>query len=192
MKKILTVASVLFSTVVFAGGTDENPSSSASGVAVLKNSNSTFTVLYKSARTSDVKVAIHNTAGELVYSEKVKNASGFARPYNFASLPDGDYTISVSDSEGKKVERVALQSGTVTKLVNVKKIGVEGKYLLTAAGKGSESIRVSIFDGQQNLLYTESRVISGDFAQVYNVAKVKGSLSFEIVHENGESKRIDY
>lgn len=192
MKKIMTIAAgVLFSTVVFAGGTDENPSN-ASQVAILKNGSSTFKLIYKGASASEVKVAIYDAKNKLVFAERVKSSDGFLRPYNFDGLAEGEYTIAITDASGKRVEKIAYQSGTINKLVNVKKIGDDQKYLLTAAGKGTETIRVNIFDSAQTLLHTESKSISADFAQVYNLVKVSGPLTFEIVHENGDTKRIQY
>jgi hypothetical protein len=192
MKKIMTIAAgVLFCTVVFASGTDENPSS-ASQVAIMKNGSSTFKLIYKGSSASDVKVAIYDAKNKLVFSERVKNSDGFLRPYNFDGLAEGEYTIAITDESGKRVEKVAYQSGTINKLVNVKKIGDEQKYLLTAGGKGAETIRVNIFDSAQTLLHTESKSIKADFAQVYSLVNVNGPLTFEIIHENGDTKRIQY
>jgi hypothetical protein len=192
MKKIMTIAAgVLFSTVVFAGGTDENPSS-ASGVAVLRNGESTFKLIYKGSKVSDVKITIADARNKLVFSETVRHVDGFLRPYNFSSLSEGEYTITITDESGKKVEKVDYRSGQVTKLVNVKRVDNEGKYVLTAAGKGEERITVNIFDASDVLLYNESKSTKGDFAQVYNLSKIEGPLTFEIIHENGEAKRIKY
>ncbi len=192
MKKMMTIAAgVLFSTVVFAGGTDENPSS-ASGVAVLRNGESTFKLIYKSSKVSDVKISIADSKNKIVFSETVRKVDGFLRPYNFSTLAEGEYTIAITDESGTKVEKVDYRSGQVTKLVNVKRMGDEGKYILTAAGKGAERITVNIFDASDALLFNESKSTKGDFAQVYNLSKIEGALTFEIVHENGETKRIKY
>lgn len=192
MKKMMTtMVGVLFSTLVFAGGTVDEPSS-ASGVAVLPGTEGVFKLLYKGAKVSDVKVSIVDATNKLVFSETVKKVDGFMRPYNFSALKEGEYTITIEDAAGEKVEKVSYRSGQISKLVTVKPVGDQGKYLLTATGKGSERITVNIFDSADNLLYNESKATLGDFAQVYNLSKVSGSLTFEIVHENGNAQRIKY
>ncbi|MFZ6000314.1 MAG: hypothetical protein ACOYW3_07370 [Bacteroidota bacterium] len=190
MKKILTIASVLFSTVVFAGGTDENPSSVA-GAAILKKGESTFSVIYKGSE-SKVTVSILDSRNRQVFSETVKNETGFLRPYNFAGLREGEYTIAIADATGTKTEKVIYRSGAVSKQVNLVKMADGDKYLFTAAGKGEENITLNIFDQANQLVHSELKSISGDFAQVYNLSKIGGQPTFEIVHQNGESKKIKY
>ncbi|HMJ68901.1 MAG TPA: hypothetical protein VK508_08400 [Cyclobacteriaceae bacterium] len=194
MKKILTLSLVLLSTVMFANGTDDkNPSASASGSAVIKNGESTFRVIYKSEKENDVKVSILDDRNRVVYSEKVSNTDGFSRPYNFASLNEGDYTISIEDGTKKTLEKVSYRSPRNAKMLNVLKVtGNEGKYLITAAGKGAEVITVSIYDGTHTLIHRGYETTSGDFAKVYNVKSVKGHLTFEIANANGEVKTVSY
>jgi hypothetical protein len=193
MKKILTLSLVLVSTVMFANGTDDkNPSASASGAAVIKNGEGTFRVIYKSEQENDVKVSILNDKNELVYSEKVNNTDGFSRPYNFKSLSEGDYTITIEDGSRKTLEKVSYRTPRNAKMLNVLKVGSDGKYVITAAGKGSETISVSIYDGSRTLIHKSFEQTSGDFAKLYNVKSVKGHLTFEIANENGEVKTVAY
>jgi hypothetical protein len=194
MKKILTLSLVLVSTVMFANGTDDkNPSASASGAAVIKNGESTFRVIYKSEKENDVKVSILDDRNQVVYSEKVNKTDGFSRPYNFTSLSEGDYTISIEDGSKKTIEKVSYRMPRTSKMLNVLKVaGNEGKYVITAAGKGSEVITVSIYDGTNTLIHKGFETTSGDFAKVYNVKSVKGHVTFEISNENGEVKTVSY
>jgi hypothetical protein len=194
MKKILTLSFVLLSTVMFANGTDDkNPSASASGAAVINNGEGTFRVIYKSEKENDVRVSILNDRNEVVYSEKVNNTDGFSRPYNFTSLSEGDYTIAIEDGAKKTLEKVSYRMPRTSKLLNVLRVSSdEGKYLITAAGKGAEVITVSIFDGSHNLLHRSSETTKGDFAKLYNVKALKGHLTFEISNENGDVKTVSY
>ncbi len=192
MKKLLTVAAVLVSAGVFAGVGEEKPTS-ASGVAVMKKDGNTFHLIYKGESTANVKVEIFSAKNRLVYSETLKGVDGFLRPYNFSELPEGEYTISISDGLTKQIEKVDYREGRVAKLVNILKLsGQDNKYLVTAAGKGEEFLTVNIYDRNDQLLHTEARLTSGDFAQVYKVANANGSLTFEIIHENGEAKKVQY
>lgn len=192
MKKLLTVAAVLVSAGMFAGVGEDNPTS-ASGVAVMRKDGNKFHLIYKAESTTNVKVSIFNAKNRLVYSETLKDVDGFLRPYDFSELPEGEYTISISDGSTKKVEKVDYRAGKVSKLVNVLKVGgAENKFLVTAVGKGKEYLTVNIFDRNDRLLHTEARLTTGDFAQVYKIANVSGPLTFEVIHENGEAKKIQY
>jgi hypothetical protein len=195
MKKILTLSLVLFSTVMFANGTDDEKksSASASGAAVIKNGESTFRVIYKSEKEADVRVSIFNDKDQLVYSEKVNNTDGFTRPYNFESLGEGDYTISIEDGSKKTTEKVTYRTPKVTKALNVVKLSSqEGKFLVLAAGQGTELITVSIYDGQHNLVHKSFESTKGNFSKLYNVKGIKGHVTFEISNENGEVKTVAY
>jgi hypothetical protein len=195
MKKIITLSLVLFSTVMFANGTDDEKkaTASSSGAAVIKNGESTFRVIYKSEKESDVKVSIRNDKDELVYSEKVNNTDGFTRPYNFESLSEGDYTIAIEDGSKTQVEKVSYRAPRVTKTLSVLKMSSdEGKFLVMAAGQGNEQITISIFDGDNNLLHKSFESTSGNFSKLYNLKSVKGHLTFEIANQNGEVKTVAY
>lgn len=195
MKKILTLSLVLFSTVMFANGTDDdkNPLASSSGAAVIKKDVSTFRLIYKSEKQADVRVSIYNDQDQLVYSEKVNNTDGFTRPYNFENLGEGEYTIAIEDGSKKQLERVSYRAPKVTKTLNVVKMSSdEGKFLVMAAGQGDELITVSIFDGANNLIHRSLESTKGDFSKLYNLKAVKGHLTFEIANQNGEVKTVAY
>ncbi|MEI9920672.1 MAG: hypothetical protein WDO14_18050 [Bacteroidota bacterium] len=198
MKKFITLTitlTVLSCTLMFANGTDDGKksSASASGAAVIKNGESTFRVIYKSEKEADVRVSILNDKDELVYSEKVNNTDGFTRPYNFESIGEGDYTISIEDGTKKQLEKVSYRAAKVTKTLNVLKLqSEEGKYLIMAAGQGNELITVSIYDGQNNLVHRSYESTRGNFSKLYNLKAVKGHLTFSIENENGEVKTVAY
>jgi len=195
MKKILTLSLVLFSTVMFANGTDDDKksSASASGAAVIKNGETTFRVIYKSEKEADVRVSILNDKDELVYSEKVNNTDGFTRPYNFESLGEGDYTIAIEDGSKKQVEKISYRTPKVTKTLNVVKMSSEeGKYLVMAAGQGNELITISIYDGANNLVHKSFETTTGNFSKLFNLKSLKGHLTFEISNQNGEVKTVAY
>jgi hypothetical protein len=191
MKKILTIAGVLFCTVMFASGTGDEPTS-LSGATVIKSSDGTFKLIYKSESLSNVKISIFNADNRLVYSEKISNTMGFARPYSFENLQKGDFTVVIEDGNGKTVKNISTKQLISSKLVNVLKLrSAEGKYLLTVGGRGSEALTLNIYDGAE-LIHSEVKSIAGDFAQVYNLSKVKGIPSFEVQHQDGTSEILEY
>jgi hypothetical protein len=191
MKKILTIAGVLFSTVMFAIGTGDEPTS-LSGAAVIKTTEGNFKLIYKSETASDVKISIFNTDSRLVYSERVRNTTGFARPYSFKNLAPGEYRVVVEDESGSTTRKISTLQTASSKLVNVMKLkSAEGKFLVTIGGRGTEALTLNIYEGQK-LIHSEVKEVSGDFAQVYNLAQVKGSPSFEVLHQNGTSEILEY
>jgi len=194
MKKILTLSLVLFSTVMFANGTDdEGKVATASGTAVIKKDANTFRLIYKAEKLSNVRVSIYDSKDQLVYSEKVNNTEGFTRPYNFENLGEGDYTIAIEDGTKKQIEKVSYRAPKVTKALNVIKLSSEeGKYFVMAAGQGEELITVSVFDGQHNLVHRSLEATNGNFSKLYNLKSVKGHLTFEVSNENGEVKSVTY
>jgi len=180
---------------MFANGTDDdkNPLASASGAAVIKKDVSTFRLIYKSEKESDVRVSIYDAKDQLVYSEKVNNTDGFTRPYNFENLGEGEYTIAIEDGTKRQVEKVSYRAPKVTKTLNVLKMASqEGKYLVMAAGQGDEVITVSIYDGGHNLVHRSFESTKDNFSKLYNLKSVKGHLTFEISNENGEVKTVAY
>ena len=104
-KPLSLLAILLISGITFANAFD-NPSTT---MVVLKNG-STFRLLYKGAEQSDVKVLILNDENQIVFTEKIKNTDGFARPYNFSNLPEGHYSIQIKDNAGVRTETVNHQA----------------------------------------------------------------------------------
>jgi len=195
MKKILSISAVvLFSTVMFAGGTIESPKS-LSGIAVMQNSeDGMFKVYYKAAETANVKISILNDQDKVVFTETIRKVDGFIRPYSFEQLSTGDYTIRIEDGTQIQAEKVHYgATGKLEKLVQVRKLTAEdGKYMLSASGQGKEEITVNIYDSADKLLFTESPLIENAFARIYNLSKVKGSIYFEVIHANGTTQRLQY
>ncbi len=196
MKKTftLTLTAVLFCTVMFANGTDDNgKAAAASGTAVIKKDANTFRLIYKSEKESNVRVSIYDANDKLVYSENVNKTDGFTRPYNFENLGEGDYTITIEDGSKKQTERVSYREPKATKALNVIKMNSEeGKFVVMAAGEGEELITVSIYDGEHNLVHKSHETTRGNFSKLYNVKSLKGHLTFEVSNENGEVKTVAY
>jgi hypothetical protein len=191
MKKLLTIAGVLFSTVMFANGTGDEPTS-LSGATVIQTTRATFKLIYKSEALSDVKISIFNSDARLVFSEKVRNTMGFARPYSFENLRAGDFTVVIEDNNGTTVKTISTKQVSNNKLVNVLKLkSAEGKYLLTIGGRGMDALTLNVYDGAE-LVHSEVKSVSGDYAQVYNLSQVRGIPTFEVIHEDGSLEILEY
>ena len=190
MKKTLSILAALtiFSTSLFANNID-NPNA-ATGMAIMKNG-TTVKLFYKGTKQTDVKVSIYNAANTLVYSETIKNVDGFVRPYNFTNLEEGEYSIELHGENGRQVERVIYKLGKVEKLANVMHVtGESNKYILSVANKGQDVLTIKIYGDKGILLYSKTENVDGDFAQVYNLDKYKGNVTFEVSDSKGVTKSL--
>lgn len=191
MKKILSIFLLLtvISSGVFARSVD-SPSTTM-GVVVVKEG-AVFKLYYKGEEPMNVKVSIQNASGELIFKEMLKNSDGFVRPYNFSTLPEGDYTIKISNKNWERLESVTYQKDKIEELAHVVKISGSKKYILTVPNKVSGEIAVKIFDEADNILYSQKESIDSDFARVYNLEKYTGSFVFQITDVSGVTRSLHY
>jgi hypothetical protein len=190
MKRICSVFFALMIASGIAMAADKPVSSSA--VAVVKNG-SVFKLFYKATGRTDVKIAIYAADDKLVFSETLRQVDGFLRPYNFSKLPEGEYTLEVTDESGRKVERLSYIQGKIQNIAKVVRVaGEDHKYLLSVPNKGSDVLTVKIYNADGNILYTGTEAINGDFARIYNLKELNGKFSFEISDQNGVTKTIRY
>jgi hypothetical protein len=192
MKKLnLLFTGVLFCTLVSARGIDEPIKGSA--MAITNTTGSTlFKLYYKSEKQGRVKINIKDEAGNAIFNETLNKVSGFMRPYNFEGLPEGQYTISLEDENGKTVEKVNYKAGKVEKLIHLSKVpGEQNKYLLSVASRGAEDVFIYIFDNNGNLIHNEIQTVKGEFAQVYNLNSIE-SFTIEVADKFGVLKKITY
>ncbi|HMG92220.1 MAG TPA: hypothetical protein VK589_19320 [Chryseolinea sp.] len=185
MKKTLSVLVVLMvvSSVVFARRM-ENPGASPSAAVV--KSGSTFKLYYKGSEQADVKVSIRNGSDQLIFSETIKNVEGFVRPYNFSSLPEGEYTIQISDKSGRQIEKITYKQEKDEALAHLLKVaGTDAKYLLTVSNRGESDVTVKIYDSSNNVIYNKTEIASKDFARIYNLEKIDGDFTFEVSDAKG-------
>lgn len=182
---------MMAAALVTTGAMANNKPSSEAGVAVV-NTGTTLKLYYKALTAANVKVSILNEDGVLVFSETLRNTDGFVRPYNLSSIPEGEYTIEVHDQNTSHIEKVTIGQRQRTELANLFRVrGEEGKYLLTIPAKEAKDISVRIFADDQ-IVYDEVEAISNDFARIYNLKKVKGSLTFEIKDKKGNVTVVNY
>jgi hypothetical protein len=148
-------------------------------------------VFYKGETSGTVKVSIYNAKGHIVWNETFKNRDNFMRPYNFSSLPNGEYSFIVTDEKGKHIERVTHSIGRSISKSHLSVLDKkEQKYLLTVPNHGAESLTVKIFDEDENLVYKNVEPVSGDFGKVYDLENIHGVVTFEITDTKGKMDRI--
>ncbi len=190
-KSLLIAALVIVSATVSAIGKEE-PTKAGLAIVPVKGSQ-TFKIIYKSENTGTTKVNIYNAESKVIFTKIVSNEGGFILPLNFNGLTAGEYTIELTDATGTKTEKVNFQPTAKSKLnVHVAKMSEEGKFLLAVANTKNEVITVKIYDNFNNLVYNESKELSGDFAQVYSLKSGSASYTFEISDNAGNTKSVTF
>lgn len=177
--------------VVSAAFGKEEPSSKGLAVVPVKGSE-VFKVIYKGETAGRVKLNIYNVNGSVVFTESFSGTDGFIRPLNFKGLESGEYIIELVDASGKKTEKISYSKTVSAKSIHVSKVAESDKYLLAVAGAGSEEIRVNIYDGGNNLVHSEIRVVNGDYAQLYSLKNVNGTVTFEVTDKEGIVKTASF
>ncbi len=191
--KSLYVAALITMAAAFTAVGKDEPRSLGLAVVPVKGSE-VFKVIYRAENASKVKLSIYNASSEIVFSETIGSVDGFIRPLNFSGLAFGEYTIEISDASGKKVEKIQYQPEKYVANVHIAKLGSvnEGKFLLSVANNGPETITVKIFDEASNLLYISSKEVSGNYAQVFSMKDFKGPVTFEVSDNAGALKTVRF
>lgn len=190
--KSLFIAAVATVLSLTAFGNEEPSNSKGLAVVPVKGSE-VFKVIYKGEAVGKVRLNVYNQASELVFTESISGLDGFIRPLNFNGLKAGEYTLEIIDAAGKKVERVNYQPNKSSKYVHISKVTEEeGKFLVAVSGTGKEEINVRIYDSASNLVHNESKVIDGNYAQVYNIKKITGAVTFQVTDNAGNVKTVSF
>lgn len=183
------MAGVLAGSMTFATTIGEI-AEAGKGVALLKQGK-VVKLIYKATEENTVTIQIYGPDNNLILSDRLKGMDGFSRPYNFSGMTDGTYTVVVKDGNGTHQETISLGTEKKEKLVNLVKMAGEDKYLFTASGDGEELLTLNIYDELDNLIHKETKRIAGQFGQVYNLNKIKGGVTFEVVREDGSTERLN-
>lgn len=189
-KSLFLTALVLMSAVAFAGKDD--PRNTGMAVVPVKGSE-IFKLVYKGQSAGKVKLNIYDSQSQRILSHNFNGLDGFICPLNFTSMKPGEYTIEVVDAAGKQVEKVVYTKANKLKYVHISKINnADGKYLLSVSNKSAGAINVKIFDAKKNLIFTETKDINGDFAQVYKLSNLSDAYTFEVSDDTGNVKTVQF
>ena len=172
---------------------DGNPVGAKAQMSIEKSGeDAVYRLVYQSNNQEVVSVSIYNERGHLLLTDRIRNVSGFARPYNFRELPGGEYTIQITDASGTTTKTVqhggeSLRQETAGRpsepKVNVNALAESTKYELSVLGDRSEVVTVTIYDAQNNLVFSEQISQPGSFRRVYDLSKVRANGgAFEVTH----------
>ncbi|HEY9008589.1 hypothetical protein [Ohtaekwangia sp.] len=191
-RSLFIAALVVVSATVAALGKEE-PSNKGLAVVPVKGAE-VFKVIYKAENAGKIKLNIYNTNSEIVFTETINGTDGFICPLNFSGLQAGEYTIELIDATGKRTEKINYKPVDASaKNVHISKVANEdGKFLVSVSATGAEQINVKIYDAANNLVHSENKSIEGNFAQLYTVKNVSGSLTFEVTDKAGNTKTVRF
>lgn len=188
MKKILTLVFALI-VIGHVNANNIDPKSPV-GMSVVKRGN-VVKLFYRGEQSGKVKITIYNEKGFKVFTETMRNKEHFMRPYNFASLPEGNYTIELSDTNGRRFHNVKHSVSYGKRVATLHRLEHErSKYMLSVPNIGADALTVKIFDEHNTLVYEVTEVIEGNFAKLYNLEKLEGKPVFEIIDQNGNATRL--
>jgi len=191
-KSLFFAALVMMSAVALAGGKDE-PRRTGMAVVPVKGSD-VFKVIYRGEATGKVRLHVYNPQAKIILSETFNGVDGFICPLNFSGLQHGEYTIELVDAAGKKVEKIMHVAKKSERFVHVSRISSqEGKYLLSVVNAGATGpVDVKIYDSKNNLIHTETKEASENFALVYKLDNASSSYIFEVSDKSGHIRTIKF
>jgi hypothetical protein len=188
MKKI--VLSLLVALTVSAAIAN-TPTSTTMGTAIVKQG-SVVKLFYKGISESAVKVSIFNEDRELVFTETVKNTDGFSRPYNFATLQFGDYTIEIDNGIKKETEKVSYLPNGVVNSAAMIKLEEGRRFMLIVPNKTSEKLNITVLDANGDEVYNEIHNLNGDFNKILNLKKLPGHFTVHLRDSTGSTRIFNY
>jgi hypothetical protein len=193
--KSIFIAAVLVVAVVASVVANDNNT----GLAILRaNGTEVFKVIYKGESSKTVKINVYDQNADLVFAETINGSNGFILPLNFKGLASGEYTIELTDAAGKHVEKINYQPLSVKAedetFVHVSRVAKNSdKFVLSMVTKSINDVAINIYDGNDRLIFNETKQVNGEFAQLYSIKNINttnGAVTFEIVSNNQKVKTI--
>ena len=188
MKKILSIVVVLIAIgQVSAKGIEPK---SPVGISILKQG-AVVKLFYRGEHTGNVKVTIFNERGDVIYREILANTDQFMRPYNFSSLPEGEYTIELKDQQGRRIQQVNHKLSPEKRTAHLTRLnGRENTFVLAVPNQGQDDLHIRIMDEHNAVLYQKTEHVEGNFAKVYNLKHFTGPHVFEVSDKTGRVSRL--
>jgi hypothetical protein len=156
------------------------------------NNGAVFKLYYKGTQ-KNVKVSIYDASGTLVFSESIRKVGNFVRPYNFSSLPEGEYTIEVSEGDVRQIEKITYKKGIAQRYVSVRAVkGADNRFILSIPNQGEEQFSIRILDNTNAVLHDQQYSAKGNFARIYKLDGVKGTVVIEVKDQKGNVTALMY
>ena len=192
MKKLALVA-LLLTVISAASFAIEVPISETSKFKMIAKSDVKYDLYYAADQTGSVRVCIFDAEGNRLNTCFVKETKSFKRTYDFSRLDPGEYTVTVSNDDGKatqvirhKIKEQLLQT-FVAKLPDAKAV-----KLHVGGFNAEEPVLVRIYDEDNQLLHREKFDKQNSFSRVYRLDNAQSNSVKVVVENNGEIQRFTH
>ncbi|MEB2780292.1 hypothetical protein [Algoriphagus persicinus] len=180
MKKLFTL---LFVAGIAAGALAKSEGTS---VLIRKTETTKVAVSFNEAPQGTVIVKITDSEDRLILRDRINKDEAFAKKYDLKALPQGSYSIEVTDASG--VLRTATFNNFVTEAPTVySRVSPMGdnKYRLLVSNLEAKDIEVMIYDGDK-LIHTEKIDNPQGLHKIYAIESVsEAGINFKVKTASG-------
>jgi flagellar hook assembly protein FlgD len=152
-------------------------------VEIRQTESSKVVVSVPSAIQGRVTVRIVDEDNRLVLRDRITSTEAFAKKYNLTELPEGTYSIEVSDANGtlKTATVSTVAKSTAPVYSRVSELG-GNQYRLLVANLEAKDVQVQIFDGGQ-LIHSEAIDHPQGLHKIYTINKpgFSDAISFKVI-----------
>ncbi len=192
---LLLVLLMVISTTVLATGNgpkaiDKNGDSK---VVLMKGKEpGILKLLYTDKTEKLVRVKIYDPQNHLIHNRQIRNKGGFLRSYDLSQLEKGNYLFKIIDKTGSVTKQVqnypVLDEQTAE--VALRQLKDNKKYNLIVDADQA-SVKVKIFDEDENLIFVETIDSESGFSKTYDLSRVSSNkFIFLVSIGNKTYKRV--
>ncbi len=182
----------LFILLFVAGMATAAIANTENQVEIRQTETSKVVVIVPASPQGGVTVRILDGDKRLVLRDRINATEAFAKRYDLASLPKGEYSIEVSDAQGtlRTATFSTLEKESKTVFSRVTPLG-QNQFRLLVANLDANAVTVQIFDGNQ-LIHTELVDNPQGLHKIYTISKpgFPDAISFRVSSTNGFSSFV--
>lgn len=185
MKRLTLTLAVLVTVIgtAFATGNDKKDSR----VTVLPGQDR-YKLIYTGDEATTVKIRVRDENGKLLRTDRIKNETGFMKPYNTKKLNAGTYTFEVTDKYGVVEQEFTIAPVKETKVMEVRAMD-DQKYRLIVKQEEIGPLFVTIYDSKNNILHQEKHQDMDGFTRIYDLSRFNSeNFIFELLDKT--SKKV--
>ena len=186
MKTLTTlVALLLIGASVYA--TDGDKKNAKKKVAVVQNEQAKFKLVYLEDAPGEVTIKLRNKRGDIIHQQTVTNEGGFSQPYDFNSLPKGEYKFEVIKADGSIVSHeIVYKAWEIQPDFQANILNVNDKKTFRLAVTNSGRVNVKIYNEDHKLIHEENTNQKDGFRRNYDLSKINGeNFTFVVSNETG-------
>ena len=182
----------LFILLFVAGMATAAIANTENQVEIRQTETSKVVVTVPASPQGGVTVRILDGDKRLVLRDRINATEAFAKRYDLASLPKGEYSIEVSDAQGtlRTATFSTLEKESKAVFSRVTPLG-QNQFRLLVANLDANAVTIQIFDGNQ-LIHTELVANPQGLHKIYTITKpgFPDAISFRVSSTNGFSSFV--